>query len=230
MEENIIEINLEPQKPSHPFIAGIWLITGVMLTLLIAFVTLSFIPHQKTREPVLLFFIAIGVGWTIYMWTQELLGRSGLKPTKAAGILAAVFFFLMIASGLIGYDLIFGNIMKVLNIIQTERGTHAEFYVIFVTWTGMVTGGTGFGLGLALKDYKLAFKLLFSGLAAGAITFYSIAITMEALGYRVGTARADGQPSMPIVTILGIFSAALLGSAVFGKVLARSAADPGWDV
>ncbi len=43
----------------------------------------------------------------------------------------------------------------------------------------------------------------------------------DVLGFPVGTPRPDGLPSMPIVTILGIRVTTLIGSELFGQVLAR---------
>jgi len=45
---------------------------------------------------------------------------------------------------------------------------------------------------------------------------------MDLIGFRVGAPRADERFTMLVVSVLGIWSAALVGSAVFGKVLANS--------
>ena len=74
-------------------------------------------------------------------------------------------------------------------------------------------------LGLGLKDWKQALQFLGLGFLTGAGVFLWIAVLMDWAGFRVGTARADGVPSMPMITILGIWTAALVGSGVFGRLL-----------
>jgi hypothetical protein len=99
---------------------------------------------------------------------------------------------------------------------------HFEFATIFVLWTGLVTGGTGLMLGLGAIDWKLSLRLLLSGFIIGAGTFLIIAFFMDMFGFRVGTPRPDGLPSMVITTLLGIWSAALAGSAIFGRELMKA--------
>jgi len=151
-----------------------------------------------------------------------LVRRSGWKASRRTGLAGAIgFLATILVVELGGYDPLFGSIMKALNITQTVAGTHDEFYVVFVVWTGIVTGGCGLAVGLALKQPGVALKLLGLGLVCGAVIFLVVALVMEALGFRVGTPRPDGLPSMPIVTILGIWVTALIGSELFGQVLAR---------
>ena len=162
------------------------------------------------------------IGGAAYMWTRALVTRSGLDASIAVGLVGAVFFLGSVFGLLVVGEPFFDIIFKGLNIPQTGSGTRPEFYVIFVLWTGIVTGGTGFGVGLALIRLKLAFKLLLAGLVCGAAVFFAVAFIMEIAGFKVGTPRPDGIPSMPIVTVLGICSAALVGSEIFGRIIARN--------
>jgi hypothetical protein len=207
---------------NRPFIAGFWLIAAVVLTLLFTFLIGNWVHRQETQQVMLLPILIIMFGVTTYKWANSLIRRSDLRPSKAIGMLAGIFFFLSIFGTFAGgYELIFVSVMKVLNITQTTRGTRPEFYVVFVIWTGIVTGFTGLGVGLGLKKLRLAFKLLVGGLITGAVVFFLVAAIMELVGFRVGTPRPDRIPSMPIVTVLGICLAALVDSELFGMILIR---------
>jgi hypothetical protein len=208
--------------PQHAYLAGFWLVAGVLGTLLMSYLTRLWIPHQGTRQPIFLIFVFVVIGGTAYLWTRTLVTRSGLKANIAVGLVGASFFLLTVFGLLVVGEPFFGIIFKGLNIPQTGSGTRSEFFVIFVLWTGIVTGGTGFGVGLALKRPKLALKLLLAGLVCGAAVFFAVAFIMEIAGFKVGTPRPDGIPSMPIVTVLGICCAALVGSEVFGRIIARN--------
>jgi hypothetical protein len=57
------------------------------------------------------------------------------------------------------------------------------------------------------------------GFLIGAVVFYVVTILMDGIGFRVGTPRADGIPSMPVITLLGIWLTALVGTGVFTRIL-----------
>jgi len=61
-----------------------------------------------------------------------------------------------------------------------------------------------------------------TGFLGGGGTFLVVAFLMDLIGFRVGAPRADERFTMLVVSMLGIWSAALVGSAVFGKVLAKA--------
>ena len=60
--------------------------------------------------------------------------------------------------------------------------------------------------------------MLSLGFGSGLIIYLVIMFTMELLGFKVGS----GRPVMLPTTFLSMWSTALVGSAVFGKVLAKS--------
>jgi hypothetical protein len=93
-----------------------------------------------------------------------------------------------------------------------------EFGALFAPWTGLVAGLAGFALGLGLRDIRLALKLLVLGFLTGFGLYLAIMFTMELLGFKVGS----GRPVMLPTTFLSMWSAALVGSAIFGRMLARS--------
>jgi hypothetical protein len=213
---------LETQFPRQPYKAGLWLIATLPLVLLVVIPLNAWVHRQAVANVIGLPLLAAASAGTAYLWANSLVKRSGWSASWLTGVAGAIGFLATIIGVLIGgYDPLFGSIMKLLNITQTVAGTHDEFYVVFVVWTGLVTGGCGLAVGLALKQPGVALKLLGLGLVCGAVVFLVVALAMEALGFRVGTPRPDGLPSMPIVTILGIWVTALIGSELFGRVLAR---------
>jgi uncharacterized membrane protein YedE/YeeE len=93
-----------------------------------------------------------------------------------------------------------------------------EFGALFAPWTGLACGISGFALGIGLKDLKLALKLLVLGFLTGFGLYLAIMFTMQLLGFKVGS----GRPVMLPTTFLSIWVTALVGSALFGRELARS--------
>lgn len=206
--------------PNRPFVAGLWLIATIPLALIVAHPSSLTAQIDEGIRAVLMLSLFIG---TAYMWAKTLASRSGLEDSRSFNIAAAITFPLMIIAVYAGFEIVFGPILNLLNVMQTVEGTHAEFVVIFVIWTGLVAGVSGFALGLAQKDWKLALQLLAIGFIVGALVFYIVVLIMQQFGFWVGIPRPDGLPNMPIITLLGIWSAALIGSELFGRLLTKSA-------
>jgi len=216
------DIKTESQYPRKPFLAGIWLIAALPIAVMIMFPLNSFIHRQSLVNQIGLPLVGLAFSGTAYLWANTLLRRSGWEASWRTGLAGALGLVMTILGvEFRGYDLIFANLMKLFNVTQTVGGTNDEFYVVFVTWTGIVTGGCGLAIGLAIKRPGLALKLLGSGFLTGALVFLLVALAMERVGFQVGTVRPDGIPSMPVVTILGIWITALIGSELFGRLLAR---------
>jgi hypothetical protein len=213
----------EQNYPRQPYNAGFRLVAALPLAVLIMLPLNAWVHRQEVENMIGLPLVFLAVGGTAYLWANALVKRSGYETNWRIGLAGAVaFIFMILGVGFGAFELIFGNLIKLLGITQTVRGTRPEFYVVFVTWTGLVAGGTGLAVGLVLKQPKTALKLLGLGFVTGAVVFFLVAVVMEQIGFVVGTPRPDGLPSMPIVTVLGIWSAALVGSELFGRILARS--------
>jgi hypothetical protein len=56
------------------------------------------------------------------------------------------------------------------------------------------------------------------GLASGFLIYLAIMFTMELFGFKVGS----GRPVMLPTTFLSLWTTALVGSALFGKLLAKA--------
>ena len=153
-----------------------------------------------------------------YMWARSLGARSGLPHNRMMNIFGGLGF----AFGVVGLLILYVGGFPIENAINRwvesfEGAGNLEFGALFAPWTGLACGISGFALGLGLKDLKLALKLLILGFVTGLGLYLAIMFTMELLGFKVGS----GRPVMLPTTFLSMWSAALVGSAIFGKMLAK---------
>jgi len=210
----------DKNKSQHPFVAGFWLMAAIPISALFGLPLFNILSlDMGTENPIgnVVFFLGHFVAG--YMWTRSLGSRAGLEKNKVMNIVGGLAFTLLVMGGrmlVIAHDPrnIFGPLF--------HYKQHLLFGVVFVIWTGLVVGGTGLALGISLKDWRLALKLLVAGFLSGGGTFLVMAFLMDLIGFRVGAPRADERFTMLLVSVSGIWSTALVGSAVFGKVLAKS--------
>lgn len=198
---------------------GIWLILAIPVTVLIL-LPLGKLLNMSSEidDPLLAAGFVSSHVLTGYLWARGLTRRAGMPASRLSNLAAGIGF----AVSIIAVELNPTLLDSMVALPAVQGTTHLEFKVVFVTWTGFATGLTGFALGLGLKRWQLALKLLVTGFLTGAGIFLTVAVLMDGLGFRVGVARADGIPSMPIVTALGVWLAALVGTGVFWLVLSRS--------
>lgn len=198
---------------------GFWLMAALPISALIL-VPIGEVFNMSTdlEDPVLAFGFATGFLISGYLWSRALLRRAGISTGRLAKLAAGTGFALSI----IAVEVQPAVLDSLPELVGVQGITHLEFKVIFMIWTGIATGVTGLALGLGLKRWRLALKLLFSGFLTGSAVFLVVALFMDAVGFRVGVPRADGIPSMPVVTLLGIWLAALIGTGVFWLVLSRN--------
>lgn len=204
-------------KPQHSFVAGFWLIAALPMTVMVLLPVAGILGlgDDVTETPVLFAMFAVHCV-TGYLWARSLGQRAGLPDNK-----------LMNISGGIGFALgVVGILMAIPEFAQTPidrwlakfHGVgNLEFGALFAPWTGIVAGLAGLALGLGLRDLKLALKLLAMGFITGFGLYLAIMFIMELLGFKVGS----GRPVMLPTTLLSMWSAALVGSAIFGRMLAR---------
>lgn len=206
-------------KPQHPFVAGFWLIAALPMTVIILLPVAGILGlgDDVTERPVLvaMFMVHCVTG---YLWARSLSRRTGLPDDK-----------LMNISGGIGFALgVVGILMAIPEFDQTpidrwlakfDGAGNLEFGALFAPWSGLACGISGFALGIGLKDLKLALKLLVLGFSTGLGLYLAVMFTLELLGFKVGS----GRPVMLPATFLSMWSAALVGSAIFGRMLTKIA-------
>jgi len=217
----------ETKNATKPFIAGFWLIAAIPVVGMVFVPLMNLIHLDSSDEWIGLLLIAAIFFGSAYLWARSLAERSGLDRSKAFNLAGAAAFTVSVWGMRLWFEPLFGLLFRWFGVIKTVEGTHNEFVVIFVFWTGLVCGLSGFALGLARKDIKLALYLLAAGFITGALVFGATIFVMGYFGFWVGTPRPDGLPSMPIITLLGIWSTALAGSEVFGRILHRKSAIEG---
>lgn len=203
----------------RPFIAGFWLIPAIPVFALIILPIMMSLGVDDLYTPAgvtVMFIVHFAAG---YMWAQSIGLRSGLPSNQAMNIFGGLGF----AFGVVGLLILYVADFPIENAIDRwvesfEGVGNLEFGALFAPWTGLACGISGFALGVGLKDLKLALKLLALGFATGFLIYLAIMFTMQLLGFKVGS----GRPVMLPTTFLSMWATALIGSAVFGKVLAKS--------
>jgi hypothetical protein len=104
----------------------------------------------------------------------------------------------------------------VARLSQLNQPIHRVFTLLFVPSAFLIAGISAWAIGLALRDNKLAWSLLWQvGLTAG-VTFLIINLGMEAMGWVIGAPGAAERATMLTVMSLGNFCAAITGGALMG--------------
>lgn len=206
-------------RPRRPFVAGFWLVAAIPATI-IAIFPITLVTEFDMDEPLGLSAVVLSHFICGYLWARSLILRAGRSDSRMMSVAAGIGFTFFVWGGRAGVaelDVLYPQWSR-----PFQGKIHLEFATIFVLWTGLVTGGTGFFLGLGILDWKLALRLLLLGFLTGAATFLIVAFFMDLLGFRVGTPRPDELPSMVLTTLLGIWTTAFVGSAIFGRELAKT--------
>ena len=197
-----METTHEITRAQRSFVAGFWLMAAIPISALIGLPLLWLLSINLGDDGpmgnVVLFLGHLVAG---YMWTRSLSSRSGLANNKLMNIAGGLAFTLLVMGGrllVVAHDPrnIFGPLF--------QYRQHLLYGTVFVIWTGLVVGGTGLILGIGLKDWKLALKLLGAGFLSGGGTFLVVAFLMDLIGFRVGAPRADERFTMLVVSMLGI--------------------------
>ena len=204
-------------KNQRPFLAGFWLFAAIPISLLIGgslelLFKINFDTNDSTSH-VIMFLVHFGVG---YLWARSLGRRSGLPDNRG-----------LYLSGALGFSLSFIGMFTFLTSFNTaflkyiERFNgigNLEFGAFFAPWLGIITGASGLALGLGLRKWKLGLKMFGLGFATGFLIYVAIMFAMQLFGFTIGSGRVVMLPT----TFLSLWVTALVGSGLFGRVLARS--------
>jgi hypothetical protein len=204
-------------------VSGLILVGGMLAGLLAGFAVNGLPMHvpEQTKNllsalPVLAIITAAGAGWGLAM--ARLTGIAESRRMTWAGALC--FSPSILAAGIA---------LSLLEVAIVERGggsdlpVHQVFSLLFVPATFCVAGIGGLAMGLAAKDWALAFKLFLASGFAGGLAFLAVNLVMDALGWRVGAPGAAERATMLTVTMAGSLAAAVVGGAVIGVLLGRYA-------
>jgi hypothetical protein len=210
-----METTYKIAKSQRPFVAGFWLIATLPAYLPILFLLTEVFDLEFESPPArfvfFLFHLAAG-----YLWARSLGRLSGLADNRLMNISGGLGFATSVV-GMIVLITIFDPIF--LKYTGLFKGVgNLEFGAFFAPWLGLVSGCSGFALGLGQRDLKLSIKLLALGFLSGFGLYLVIMFTMQLLGFKVGSGRWVMLPT----TFMSMWSAALVGSELFGKELAKS--------
>jgi len=208
-----MDTTLNTSKSHHPFLAGLWLFAAIPISLLVGGsleLLFKFDTNDSTSH-VILFLVHFGIG---YLWARSLGRRSGL-PEKRGLYLSGALGFSLSFIGMFTFLASFNAAF--LKYVERFNGVgNLEFGAFFAPWLGIITGVSGLALGLGLKKWKLGLKMFGIGFVSGFLIYLTIMFTMQLLGYEVGS----GRPVMLPTTFLSMWVTALVGSGLFGRVLA----------
>jgi hypothetical protein len=202
--------------------AGLWLIIAFPLAVACVFLADQVASTDLTIEhpAFLLAFIppyALAGG----LWGRSLGRSTGYLQTRQFILAGAVGVALPTAGALIALNAVEQDLARFL---RTGLPIHIIFALAFALTALMLAGCAGLALGLSVGKLRLAAQLALGSGLAGGLTFLAVDLGMDLLGFRVGAPAAEERATMLVVSILGLWATAIVGSAVIGRILARDAA------
>lgn len=211
-------MGLNRSREGNAYVSGLWIILAVVVVVLRVYLLSKGVLRRSYPFDYTVLLMALVAFLCCVLWARSLGTRSGMIDNRLMWFSGGAGFLLSVVAGYLSIGLL---VEPISTLMALGDETHGQFIVAFVIVSGIVSGGTGFMLGLGLKDLRLALTLLWQGFLVGAIVFFITDLLMVAVGFQVGVPRPDGLPSMPVVTALGFSLTALVGSAVFGRALER---------
>jgi hypothetical protein len=220
---------MKPPK-RNPMIYGLataaTLIGGLVLGIAIGSTIVEALPgHMVGSEGLISAFALaglVGSGLT-WGWTMNRLAGTG-EPRRAA--LAGVLGFSL--PTFISMFTLFALEGAAENAIRSAGlqppPIHRIFTVLFVPTAFILAACGAWALGRALREPRLARRLALSAGLAAAIGFLAVNLSMEALGWIVGSPGAAARNTMLTVLAVSAVGAALAGGTAVGVYLSRSAA------
>ena len=154
-------------------------------------------------------------------WGRAMARLSGFDDTRRMAKAGALSFGpALVLSALI---------LSSLEVAIIERGggtslpIHRVFTILFVPAVFVVAGVGGLALGIARRDWRLAWRYALNSGLAGSAAFLLVNLGMDQLGWRVGAPGAAERATMLTVMLAGSLGAALAGGGVIGFMLGKSA-------
>lgn len=199
-------------------LSGIWLVVPVPVAATITtFLNMLSVPEDIAFGSfpigVVLFYVISGA-----MWARQIGRIFGWQSSIKLGLVGALGVTLPIVVaitvlGILEQDLI--------NLSFDGWRMHILFGLLFVPTAFLITAiGTG-TLGLVIGDWHLARRLALACGLTAALTFLVVMVIFDLLGMRVGAPGAAERATMMVVTLVGMWAAALTGNATLAWVLER---------
>ena len=212
-----MDTTLNTSKSSRPFLAGFWLFAAIPFSLLVAGLLQVLIDFDfDTNDPTSIIILSLSHFGAGYLWARSLGRRSGHPDNRRLYLSGALGFSLSFLGGF-GFLTLLNPIFQ--KYIDSFHGAgNLEFGALFAPWFAVITSVSGLALGLGLRKWKLGLKMFGLGFVSGLFIYLAIMVTMQLLGFKVGSGRLVMLPT----TFLSLWVTALVGSALFGKVLTKS--------
>lgn len=201
-------------------LCGLWLAAAAPLTMLLLFVG-QWLLGPVTEE--LSTRIGMGLGLVAHGAAGALWGRSLARVTGHGEPLR------WMAAGAVGFGVVSTLAIAALNTLEQNLvwflvrnyETHMVFGVAFALAALVIAGSTGLILGLALGHRRPALQLALGAGLSAALTFTLVAVVMDLAGMRVGGPGAADRATMIVVSLLGMWSAGIVGTVVIGLIVTR---------
>lgn len=159
--------------------------------------------------PALVGFAAGGAAWGVQM--GRLAGNTETRRLSIAGMLGFGPVTILLAAGLgLAEPAIVGTMGAQGLPIQRV------FTLVFTPSAFIIAGVSAWAIGRAIGDPGLRRSLSWQVGLTAALTFLSVNLTMESLGWVIGAPQAAERATMVTVLALGNISAAISGGAVMG--------------
>jgi hypothetical protein len=200
-------------------LSGIILVLGILFSFVIAVPIQALAPALGEQAGLAIGLVLLAIccagGAALWGYLISRIANSGFSRQIAIVSATTYTFALILALALLG--------MLEPIIVEEQRlnlPIHIAYAVLFVPATLIVSALVGGGIGIAMKDMRLAGRLAWHSGMAGALAFLLLDIAQDLFGRRVGGPNAAATATMLTVTLVCMLGAAIAASAAIGRTLA----------
>jgi hypothetical protein len=168
--------------------------------------------------------LAAAIAIVVLFQAMKLWGRDMTRLAHQSGpgaISRGGAFFLAVLIGMTGFMLGVTEPFVVGRAALRGMQIHEVYMLLFVTVAWLVPTAGTYTLGRGLYRNGFATKLAAGSGIAAAAAFLAVALTMDALGWRVGAPGAAKRATMIVVTTLGLLAASAVAGGVVGMMISR---------
>ncbi len=199
-------------------LCGLWLIMPIPVAGAVASLANMLSLPEEISFGIFSIGVVIFYGVAGAMWARGIGRIFAWQPLNKLGIVGALGITLPTVITVVALGRIEENLIE---FIFDGWRMHILYGLLFVPAAFLIAAiGTGV-LGTASGDWRLALRLaLVCGLTA-ALTFLVVTVIFDLFGMRVGAPRAEERATMLVVTLAGMWAAALTGNGMLGWILER---------